>query len=827
MIRKRTLRFTLISLVLALIIIGGLVVYVGYSFYFSPLPQTSGVKLVEGLQAPVTIYRDSWAIPQIYASNADDLFFAQGYVHAQDRWWQMEISRYLAAGRLRDILSHRNDAVLDADRWMLTLGLAESARLEWDNAAPQTRAALESYSAGVNAYIQSRSVESLASEYGVIGLTGEFDSLLIYLGRDVEVEPWEPYHAILLWKLFALSVAPSFWMELDLATTVQQDTSGSLLKLINTATDLQSIPLDPTLLQLKPEELMQLRDQMVGELSADLMDALGFPSMVGGNLWVVDGQHTDSGQPLLANDLHMSPEIPSVWYEMGLQCSTVQADCPFAVVGFSMAGIPGIVVGHNDQIAWGINPSRAKTQDLTLLELNPSNPMQYRYQGDWTSFETQSIDLFVTDSDEPSLMPPHRVLISHFGPVITGRADGLALALNWSGLASDADTIGALLNLNRAGSWGAFQSAVQGWAYPVMQIGYADVAGNIGVQTVGVVTDQNGVVIPFEQLPSRFNPSSGILVDANQWWEELPLEGYWAVDGRVDRVLSLLEAQEHHSSDSFAAIQGDVYSLLATELMAYVQALTFVDEDLQVVQMWLADWGRDYRIDSPQAAFFAIFTDAVLRLTFEQELNETQLNLYDLAPLLLSNLLPVAVDTLWDRPDTPAIEGRDDILRQAFRVAYDQLVEQFGDDMTAWRWGDLHQVSFTSRIIGHDEFFGANLALSSGLFPINQDPIDIGGSVGSLNHTRYSVSSPFFDKTVNELTLRVHTAPVYRVIIDLADFNNSRAMLSTGQSGHPASGNYKDMIAPWRTLEFHDLQWGLAAVREVSDKRLELEPESR
>jgi len=798
---------------------------VGYSFYFSPLPETSGVKTVAGLNESVTIYRDSWAIPQIYASNAEDLFFAQGYVHAQDRWWQMEITRYLGMGRLHDILVD-TPQIWNVDHWMLTLGLAESARLEWENALPETRTALEAYSAGVNAYIQERSMESLASEYGLVGLTGELDSLLIYLGRDVQVEAWEPYHSILVWKLFALSVTPSFWMDLDLAIAIRSDQTGSLQKLANTTAQSLNWPLNASFLQMKPETLLQLRENIIGNVTPELMQALGLFSSAGGNLWVASSHHTVSNAPLLANTLNMLPEIPTVWYEMGLQCNAIQADCPYGMVGFSLVGIPGIVIGHNDQVAWAFNPSQVKTQNLVLLELNPEDKTQYRRNGSWVSFEIKEVNLSVDNGDEDNsfeIAPQFQIVRSEDGPVITALNGDYALALDWAGLDASSDTIGSLLLLNRASNWQSFQEALYLWRYPAVQVAYADVVDNIGLQMAGYSSEQ---IRNEEDLPSLYNPVTGFIVDVNQPLL-LDAEGYWISNERAKHVETLLTRQVSHSPESFAAIQNDLYSMFSADLMPYVQALRFDDIQLQALQTWLRTWDFTYHADNAQAAFFAIFIDYVIRLTFDQPFLTSTLSLHSIIPTLLHYLLPNAEDALWDIQQTSDIENRNDILQQAFSLAYEQMSLQFGEDLTQWQWGDLHQVTFFSRIIGQDEFFGDNLALNSGLFPINQQDIVLDGYFDSLNSTRHITDLPFINDEVDELTLSVYSVPVYRVIIDLADFNNSRAMLSTGQSGHPASDNYKDMIVPWRTFAYHDLRWGLTTVREVSDKRLELEPERR
>ncbi len=887
--RRKSIRIVTIVVIVLILGMGSVATYMAYSVYFRPLPTVSGTQQVAGLHDEATVYRDNWAIPHIYTANTTDLFFVQGYVHAQDRWWQMELSRYLGQGRLHEILPN-NDIIMQADTLTLTLGWAEAAQADWQETTPEARAALEAYSAGINAYVEERSVEELASMYGLLGLSGQYDNLLAYLGRDVGVESWEPYHSLLLFKVFAWGMDGNLWAELERAS-LYGDLEPSMIaayrpgypydhrSTVLSAEELGLVDLEAWVFksEMPPDiaygrVLDTLSTDLQAMMSLDLMSLLGLYPMNSGNAWVVSGEHTLSGKPLLANDFQMPIEIPSQWYEMGLHCINLGEECPYEVAGFTLPGIPGIIVGHNGQISWGMNPLQTDTQDVYLLRLNPANPLQYEVDGQWVDMEREVIRLEPHNEDEEEpIEEPLEVVVyrSQYGPIITevesafshqllSEADYQALALHWRGAAYPADPLSGILALNRAQNWDEFRAALASWRWPAQRFIYADVAGNIGYQIAGDVpirhADHSGLVpvpgwdsayawqgfVPFDLLPSVYNPPDGKIIDADNAvvplsyysWLALQLaddyqdvtislsnEANWGY--RATRIEHLLDAVYQHSPDSFTQIQGDNHSLFAQELLPYLFALEFEDLAIQDALDWLKEWDLQNHMDSPQAALFAVFWTETARLTFVDNL-AYESNGLEADMWAITQLAAQPDHEWWDDTATPFThETRDDMLQRAFVLAYGVLKDTLGEDRTEWRWGDLHQGTFISRVIGQDEVL-SNPAITSGPFPINRGAFAMSGGTGNVNATRFVTVT---DSDDDFLSYAIVTLPTYRLIIDLSDFGQSRAMLATGQSGHPASDNYKDMIVPWRTIEYHDVRWDASDIRERSNKLLELRPE--
>lgn len=895
MFGKKTRRIALLCVAILLLSSGGFAAYVAYSVYFGPLPKTSGEGAVSGLNDAVTIYRDDWGIPQIYATNVEDLFFAQGYVQAQERWWQMELTRFLGMGRLSEILTE-NEIVEDADQLMLTLGWAEIAKLQWEQSSPETKLALASYSEGVNAYIQSRDAEDLASEYGLLGLSGEYDLLLAYWGRDVDVELWEPYQSLLLMIIASWGMDGNFWAELD-NTYLYDQLDNDLLSIYrpdypydlhpivisDEELNLNNIDTNPQIgNQWMPstdinfgEAFAFLRTRLVGEATPELMAMLGFRTTVGGNAWVVSGQHTESGLPLLANDLHLPIEIPSTWFEIGIHCVNLSSNCPYNVVGFSLAGIPGIVVGHNEQIAWGMNILKADVQDTYLLKLNPNDPTQYELDGQWVDMEEHTSIVTIgneAENEEPIVVTSYT---SQFGPVITdiedifsqnelSRSDYQALALSWTITSYQGDTVASILAVNRAQNWNEFREALELWHLTPQSFLYADINGNIGLQVAGKIpirgSEHLGVLpvegwtsdyqwqalIPYDLLLSVYNPDDGIIVSANNavvssaYYEMLSeqlvtqhsdlftnLDGFtpvfsyeWSQGFRAARIEAVIASIEQQSVDGFARIQGDNHNLFAQKLLPYLFDLSFEDDEFQSALDWLKEWDLQNHMDSPQAALFQTFWAEVVGLTFTDQLGFESSGLEDDMWAVLQ-LAETPSHAWWDDTTTEFTrETRDDIFERAFVNAYDKLVESLGEDRTEWRWGELHTGLFVSKIIGQEGFLPNNPGVNNGPFPINRGPFEMSGGTGIVNETSFTIHKNALDEPFSIITL-----PSYRMIIDLSDFNNSRAMHTTGQSGHPASDHYRDMIDPWRTVEYHDMHWGAAEIRRVSSKRLELNPQ--
>ena len=475
--KRRTI---LIALGLIIVLVFGYVSFISLTVYYGPVPKTDGTEHVEGLNEDVTVYRDSWGIPHIYASNIDDLFFAQGYTHAQDRWWQMELTRKMARGELTTISSESLD-FQEADRLTQTLGWRVSAEAEWANTDPATQRVLLAYSAGVNAYIAERNTDDLAMEYGLVALVEGVEKLVPFIADADEVEAWTPVDTLLWGKILAWQMSGNWWQELENARAYSQIDPALMnvylqapASLYVTVTDERELapetltdadrPIVPVELNFA-EQTSVLNAPLIGNLSPKLLSMIGLSSDLRGNSWVVNGQHTATGKPLLANDLQGDNTIPSTWFEMGLHCRYPSRECPYDVVGFSMAGVPGIVVGHNDKISWGINSVNADNQDLYLLRLNPSDLTQYWWNGGWRDLTAEKHSLELNDETLE-----YTIYHTHFGPVLTDidllgddafEQSYQAIVLRWIDMPNEPNWLNSLLKLNHAQNWLEVRTALR------------------------------------------------------------------------------------------------------------------------------------------------------------------------------------------------------------------------------------------------------------------------------------------------------------------------------------------------------------------------------
>ncbi|MCI0710407.1 MAG: penicillin acylase family protein [Chloroflexi bacterium] len=792
--RKNRKRDVLIVVCLVIFLILGLLGYASYSAYYGPVPETSGAMAISGLQDNVTVYRDEWGIPQIYANSVEDLFFAQGYTHAQDRWWQMEVTRRMGRGELSQITGE-NDEIQRFDLIVITLGWQEQAERQWQRIDPATRRIVNAYTAGINAYISERGSEELAMEYSLLALSGEVGNLFALLGQDVTVQEWGAVDSLLWGQIFNWQLSGNIW-----------------------------------------QEISQIPDghPLLSDLSIDLFKLVGLETNLQGTGIVVHGSETTTGKSILVNDLQGSPAIPSQWFEMGLHCRELSLECSFDVSGFSVPGMPGILVGHNDRIAWGISSLNADTQDLYRLRLNPNNPTQYQWEGKWRDM-TQRIAV-IKINEETSYAYP--VYLTHLGPVLTdleATADNLRTAFVLKTVSSEENWLSHTLKLNSAQNWREFREILSTWPEPALQFFYADVNGNIGYQVAGTFPLRTAAhnanqpapgwtsesewqgTVPFEVLPSRRNPPGKLIFRAGDslggygdYLQEviarlgsdlqISLSASDSQSYRNERLEYLLETRDEYSLDSLARVQADVYNSLAAEVLPYIFETDFEDADLIDAIQWLGQWSLENTADSPQAAWFEVFWAEVMRET-------------NSSPDDLLALLDDPGNVIWDDEETPFTdETRDDVLRQALIRSYNVLLVNLDEDRERWQWGDLHRVHFVSRVIGNDGVLPLSDVTST---PINRGFHSLDGCSVCLNATRYDFDS--------EGDGSVSVIASYRIIMDLSDFENSRAMYAIGQSGHPASENYDDMIVPWLTVDYHNMTWGQAIIVEP-DKQLDLRP---
>jgi len=798
--------FGILVLLVTTVVISG-----GFFLIRRNFPAINGTIQVAGLQAPVEIYRDSWGIPHIYASNSHDLFFAQGYVHAQDRFWQMEFWRRIGSGRLSEILGK---SALEQDRFIRTVGWHRTAAQELKQLDDEVRAVLEAYAEGVNAYISTRRGR-LGLEFTILGLTGV----------RFEPEPWTPLNTITWAKVMAWDLSGNMDDELLRAHIAARLGTPAISALVPPYPDDYPVivphPLAGATLQAVPNAALEIH-------------VLGAGEGLGSNNWVIAGSRTETGMPLLANDPHLGIQMPSIWYEIGLHCEPIGPNCPYNVVGVSFASSPGVIIGHNDHIAWGVTNLGPDVQDLFIERINPQNPNQYEYQGEWLDMEIVREEIRVAGEEEPVMV---NVRLTRHGPIINDVVGGTEedwafgwqpLALSWTAL-QPGTLMKSVLLLDRASNWDEFREALRYWDVPSQNFVYADVEGNIGYQAPGRIPIRakgNGSMpvpgwtgeyewvgyIPFDELPRAFNPPEGYIVTANNAvvGPDYPyfISMDWAPGFRARRIVELIEADPSLSLEDLQAIQGDSTPVYAQDVLPYLLALSSDDPRLAEALDLLRNWDGQAVRDSAGAALFEAFRLHLIDLTFGDELGEQLLGrARGTAGVALVGLLANEISPWFDDVTTPRVEMRDDILLKALEEAVEELTKKLGRDMSRWRWGDLHTATFENQSLGQ-----SGIALIEAIF--NRGPVPVDGTLATVNNTGYSLNKPY----------AVSVVPSYRQIVDLGDFTRSVSMHTTGQSGHPYHSHYDDMIDPWRNIEYHPMLWERTDVEADAEGVLVLKP---
>jgi penicillin amidase len=782
------------AILVLLLAFSGLFAGGGYLVLHRRYPLYDGVVMAPGLGAEVQIYRDRWGVPYIYAQNANDLFGAQGYVHAQDRLWQMDFQRRAGHGRLAEVLG---ESALASDRFFRTLGLGRAAAREWVLLDETTRAALQAYAAGVNAFLQDHR-DRLPIEFTLL---------------DFEPEPWEPLDSLVWGKMMAWSQGFNWSVELlhaRLIATLGQARAAELAPLCADDVSLALLPEVAGYASLAHTTLPNL--------------PCGEPGL-GSSGWVVDGTLTANGHPLLANDLYLPVGLPAWWYEIGLHGGG------YEVAGFSLPGMPGVIVGHNAHIAWGLTNALADTQDLYLERLNPVDPRQYEYRGEWLEIKVIREEIAIKDRPEPMVL---QVRLTHHGPLLNDVVDGLEtpISLRWTGFDSSS-LFPAVLGLNQSGDWASFRAALADWTAVPQNLAYADTKGNIGYQLAGGIpirAQGQGSVpvpgwtgeyewigqVPFDKLPYALNPPAHYVVTDNSGIasndDATFFPAQWDAPSHTRRIADLIRISDRHTLASFRTIQADVYALMAEPLMPHLLALEpqgWLQE--RVTRDLMRDW--DYRLtpESGAAAVFEVFYRQLIKAVWADELGTALFHEYlrygNAHRQAMERILSDVDNSWFDDVTTPAREMRDDILRRAFAAALDELGRHYGDLHTNWHWGDLHGVTFVHQPLGEN-----------GVVPlewlVNRGPYPVGGSLFTINAEAFSFTAPF----------DVVYGPTGRQIVDLGDWNNSQSQVSPGQSGHPFHRHYDDQIRPWISVEPHPMPWTREVVEKAHVALLVLQP---
>ncbi len=847
----KVLRIILLALLVIVVVIaiGGFVIYNDTTR--GPLPQHNGTISVSGLTAPVEILRDPYGVPHIYAANLSDLYFAQGYTQAQDRWWQMEFWRHIGRGAIQE-LTGKNDALMGTDVFIRTAGWYRAAQRDIENLQqidPETISHLQSFTDGINAYITSRPADDLALEYRLLGITGV----------NITIEPWTIVDSAAWGKVMSWNLTGSYGRELIRASLFENLGED----MANDYTPPYPYGEMPTI--VFPEDL-PISEESLAQANALIEAARTAPPSlrvagglhaastisdygVGSNNWVATDSMTESGMPLMANDPHLGIQMPSIWYEVGLHCQPVSETCPLDVVGFTFSASPGVVIGHNARIAWAVTNVGADVQDLYRITVNPDNPLQYMYNGEWTDMTVYDETIQFGDGEPPITIQVRETV---WGPIIndndidpdTGELLGFnnedPLALRWVG--HDASTlIKSIGMINRASNWEEFREALTYWTIPSQNFVYADVDGNIGYQTPGAIPyrapNHDGLspvdgssdefawrgYIPFDNLPRVFNPERDYIATANQ--AVVPLEYYdqladiigedanyllsydWSYGYRGARIVELMEALAPHTPETYAQIHGDNKSLAAQAIIPFLNDISFDDATVTEARDWLAAWNFQQDMDSAEAVLWNVFLYKLIDAVFADQLPE-DISASDHQAFSVSVMMSEPDNVWWDDiTTTDTIETRDDILRRVFEQSWADATAAYGTDRTAWRWGAVHTATFVSNPLGL-----SGISLIEDM--VNRGPFETAGGSEIVNATGSGS-----DFTVDAL-------PSMRMIVDVGNFENSRTIHTTGQSGHPFSDHYSDMTDMWRNIEYKPMLWTRQQVEAAAESTLTLTPGS-
>jgi penicillin amidase len=845
-----------VVIIVLLLTAGGLFYFKSYlpnTIAPQSFPQIEGEIHLQGLDGPVDVYRDQMSIPHIYASTLHDLFFAQGYVHAQDRFWQMDAWRHIGSGTLSEMFG---SGQVETDAFLRTLGWRETAQAEWDGMGPESRAILNAYTDGVNAYLKDHNGTALSLEYAVLKL----------LSPDYKVEPWTPVNSLTWGKAMAWDLRANMSEEIERAVLLKTLTPQQIDQLF------PPYPSDhPVIVNKigngttsdKLGETNYADQSVIPNLSLDSLEhnvslldlALGpAGDGIGSNSWAVSGSHTATGMPLLANDMHLSIQMPSIWYQNALHCSPQTSACPYEITGFTFAGVPGVVAGHNDHIAWGYTNVGPDVMDLFIEKVNPDNPDQYEADGKWVDFETRTETINVVGGKPVTITvrsTRHGPVISDtYGPlkdVNTDNAkdfeafkdragvflpDQYVIALAWTAL-KPSSPFEAIWGFNKAHNWDDFRLAARNFHVPAQNLLYADTAGNIGYQMPGDIPirkkgdgrfpvpgwtgeyDWTGYV-PFNQLPYTFNPSEGYIATANN---QVPPAGYpylitadWDYGFRADRIVDMIKnAPGKIDIPYIQSIQGDMFDANGPVFVPFLLKLDTSEFSANETAAYnlVKDWNFQARADSGSAAVFEAFWRHLLQNTFDDDLpkrywpdggarwNE-----------VMRDLVKNPKDPFWDDKNTKdLVETRDEVIAKSFSDAVKELESSYGKDPAKWNWGEMHTATFRNQTLGE-----SGIGLIEDLF--NRGPFPVGGGEAIVDATGWSVIDGY----------EVNWLPSEREIVDLGDLPNSIATHTTGQSGHAYNKHYDDMVTLWANIQYYPMLWDQQSVEPQSEGHLKLLP---
>lgn len=764
------------------------------------LPKINGDLHLPGLSSSVEIIRDRWGVPHIYAGSPHDLFFAQGFVHAQDRLWQMELNRRTATGRLSELFG---PVALDTDRAVRTFGFHRLGAADWSNADGDTRDTLQAYAEGVNAYLQSPSAR-MPVEFTLLGH---------------RPEPWKPEESMAFSRVMIWQLSHAWYGEIIRAQLIEAvgEAHAAELEIHYPGGNPVALPKGIEFNRLGP-------DGRLTGVHGPFLDR-----GKGSNSWTVAGNRSVTGKPFLCNDMHLQLMLPSLWYESHL------VSPPYHVSGVSLPGMPLILVGHNARIAWGMTLAFTDCEDLFVEEFDPQNPRRYRFGSEWR--EAEIIPEAVRVKGKPEAHT-EQVVVTHHGPVISDVVGYPAKRLSVNSMAlRPCPAVKGWMLLDRAGGWDEFVEAMRCIEAPQLNVAYADVDGNTGYWVTGRVPVRakgRGMVpapgwtgeyewigeVPFDEMPHALNPEKDILVTTNQRivGDDYPyyLGNVWMNGYRARRILEVLEAKQKLSTEDFRALHVDFTCLPGREFVERLAGLTTDDPDVQIGLETLRAWDGKLTADSVGGTIYEVTRYTLVRNLLEPGLGKeltTRLMGQGFNPVLLGSHEFYGHDTvamlrMLDDPTSWWVTqtgGREAVLRLSLKQAVAWLRRELGPEVSGWKWGRIHRVIFAHAM-------GIQKPLDQ---VFNRGPLPIGGDTDTPCQTAIAPEDPYDNKA---------WAPSFRQIVDLGDLSRSVVIHPPGQSGHIGSRHYDDLADLWIKGEYIPMLWTREQVESEAEGRLTLKP---
>lgn len=796
---RRVLKISAVSLLSIIVLFFLLISGIYYHWSRNSLAVQNGEIKVGGLQSSVTVRRDNRGIPFLTAENRKDLYFAQGFATAQDRLWQMDLLRRTATGRLSELFGSRS---LEFDKRQRNYGFRQISERTFEKLSPEIREILQSYADGVNAFID-QSKDNLPLEFRLL---------------QYEPELWKPADSIAAGKLMAQTLASSWEKDLMRGVYLKELDEKSLQYFLPEFSPFDQIIIgnDETKTQnfSTSEQISSAVD--VRKLSAMLVNSMRIErqglsfvgldaELPGSNNWVVSGQKTTTGKPFLANDPHLGFGVPAVWHQIRLKL----ADGSLSLSGVTFPGTPGIVIGHNGQIAWGVTNAAADVQDIYIEEFNPNQPNLYRVGAAWREAEIRQEIIKVRQSNfSPATADTvHEVILTRHGPIV-GEKDGKKFALRWTGL-DEISEFSSFFQINYAKNWDEFRQALKNYPGPAQNFVYADTEGNIGYYLAafipkrksgdgttpvdGTIEEDNwGGFIPFEELPNLYNPPQGWIATANNRVTGKNYKYFigreWSAPYRIKRINDLIREKNKLSHDDMRIIQADVYSLFDHNFARSVSGILTeskrFDETIFREIVEIANRFDGYlRIENTDAPIILAMREKFSEKIAKGRLGENfkQYRWFN-QPTGLEMILR-------DRPPEilPAeFANYEDLIVASYAEAVEELTQKLGEDRNKWNWGKINQINLRHPL---------GIGLMEKIF--NPAPIKLGGNgyTVNCNYKNWGVSM--------------------RMIADLSDLEQTTLGINLGQSGQNADKNYDDQFDEWEQVREEKFSGDSADFKEV------------